>query len=283
MPNVVARGVRFNYSTLGQGDDLVLLIHGLFVDNHASWYLSAAPVLTPHCKLVMHDLRGHGLSERPKSGYTLEDHVLDAAAVLDELGLGDRKVTVVGNSFGGRIALAFGVRFPERVRSLVIVDSHPADTEFTELMAETLPLPEEERKQRIREIWENWTSEVSIDRGMADRDAIEMRQRAEAFGKRKLAQLSKALWQLAYETSFIDDVRAASTVSDADLAGLTCPVLALYGEESHLRATGERLNEIIPDCTFRVVPGCAHFVLSHRPDIVREALLDWIVGAPTPS
>ena len=138
MPNVVARGVRFNYSTLGQGDDLVLLIHGLFVDNHASWYLSAAPVLAPHCKLVMHDLRGH-------------------------------------------------------------------------------------------------------------------------------------------------DVRAASTVSDADLAGLTCPVLALYGEESHLRATGERLNEIIPDCTFRVVPGCAHFVLSHRPDIVREALLDWIVGAPTPS
>jgi hypothetical protein len=47
--------------------------------------------------------------------------------------------------------------------------------------------------------------------------------------------------------------------------------------------SGERLSEVIPDCTFRVVPGRAHFVLSHRPDIVREALLDWIVEAPTPS
>ena len=266
---------------MGSGDPVVLFIHGLFVDNLSSWYLTVAPALSPHARLVMYDLRGHGLSERPASGYTLEDQVLDAEAILGELELADRPVTLVGNSFGGRIALAFGVKFPERVSSIVIVDSHPSDTDFTGAMAETRALSDEAREERLRELWEEWLERQRFEQGDADVDAIDMKKLVTSFLSRKRRHMARAMWELAYETSFISDVRASKPPSDAELAKLPMPVLALYGENSHLRDTGERLRETIPDCTFRLVPDCAHFVVRHRPELLREELLDWIVGART--
>src|SRR5204862_171211 len=70
----------------------------------------------------LYDLRGHGRTDVPETGYTVADHVDDLAALLDTWGI-DEPVHLVGTSFGGVVALAFTHRFPERVASLVLFEA----------------------------------------------------------------------------------------------------------------------------------------------------------------
>ena len=63
-----------------------VLVHGLLTDSLASYYFTLAPVFAVSgIDVIMYDLRGHGRSERPESGYRLDDHLDDLAALLDRL------------------------------------------------------------------------------------------------------------------------------------------------------------------------------------------------------
>src|SRR5262245_48374774 len=110
MADVIANGVRFNVVRLGPPADVprarppVVFIHGLIIDNLASFYLTLAPVVAREADTLCYDLRGHGRSERPLSGYRLEDAVADLCGILDAAGLRE-PVQLVGNSFGGTIVL----------------------------------------------------------------------------------------------------------------------------------------------------------------------------------
>jgi lipase len=94
----------------------VLALHG--VTGHSRRWQVVADAL-PGLRLVAVDLRGHGRSPWTPPWH-LEQHVADAIAVLDRLGL-DR-VDVVGHSFGGAIAVHLARTAPERVRRLVLLD-----------------------------------------------------------------------------------------------------------------------------------------------------------------
>ena len=89
MPDVVARGLRFNVVRMGRGDPVLVLVHGLLIDNHASFYMSIAPALSKHASVVLYDLRGHGNSGQPPSGYGTDDMAADLAGILDALELRD--------------------------------------------------------------------------------------------------------------------------------------------------------------------------------------------------
>ncbi len=95
----------------------VLAIHG--ISSHRklwNWLRAESPDLT----LVAPDLRGRGDSVDVAGTSTVPQHALDMVAVLDHLGL-DR-VHVIGMSMGGFVAVELATRFPERVKSLVLVD-----------------------------------------------------------------------------------------------------------------------------------------------------------------
>lgn len=116
--------LRTNYQTLGPplhgGQSPVALIHGLGA-NLAFWYLGAAPHMAQDRSLVMHDLRGHGASSMPDTGYGLTQLAEDFRTLLDDLDI-DR-AHVVGHSHGARVALAFAIRHPDRVTSLTLADT----------------------------------------------------------------------------------------------------------------------------------------------------------------
>jgi pimeloyl-ACP methyl ester carboxylesterase len=101
----------------GRGPALVC-VHGL-TSNHTCW-ASLADVLAPEFRLVAYDLRGRGESDKPPTGYTLQQHGRDLAVLLDSLGL--RRAVLVGHSLGAHIALRFAVTRPGRVRGLVLID-----------------------------------------------------------------------------------------------------------------------------------------------------------------
>lgn len=127
----VARSVRtghFNTNVHDQGASKpgqppVLFIHGSGpgVSAWANWRL-AMPVLSQDRRVIAPDMVGFGYTDRPAGiAYTMDTWVQQALDLMDALEL--PQVDLVGNSFGGALALALAIRAPQRVRRLVLMGS----------------------------------------------------------------------------------------------------------------------------------------------------------------
>lgn len=253
MADVSARGLRFHVQRLGDGSRTVVFLHGLVMDNLSSWYFTVANRVArqPGLAAFLYDLRGHGRSQRPTDGYGVTDMVEDLAAVLDAAEV-SAPVSLVGNSFGGLLGVAFALAYPQRTRSLVLVDAHLSDAGWGAEMAHTLGLEGDERDVKIAESFQHWLGRHS---------------------ERKRNRLAKNAKQLVYGTSLVRDLEASSVFDRAALARLEMPVLALYGETSDIRARGEELARTLPNCELVIVPGCTHSVLWEATDTVRDAVV----------
>lgn len=110
--------VSLHYLISGQGPDVVL-VHGLG-GNLAGWHLTMVPELQQEFRLLTYDLRGHGRSDAPPTGYTTGDMVRDLRGLLDAVGI--ERAALVGHSWGADIVLHFALLHPERVSRVVVVE-----------------------------------------------------------------------------------------------------------------------------------------------------------------
>ena len=121
MPHVALNGTRFYYLQKGEGPDVVL-VHAV-TSNLAVWvFINLLDALAPDFRVTAYDLRGHGHSDAPPSGYTSAGHAADLAALHKALGLGP--ALLVGHSFGAVIATHAAVLYPDRVAGLVLSDPY---------------------------------------------------------------------------------------------------------------------------------------------------------------
>lgn len=117
MPTVKGfNDVNIYYEIHGNGEPL-LLIMGLGGD--ISEYKSVIGGFAKNYQVIAFDNRGAGRSDKPSTPYSMEIMAHDAVRLLDELGIAE--ANVLGISMGGRIALAFALNFPERVKRLILV------------------------------------------------------------------------------------------------------------------------------------------------------------------
>lgn len=120
--SILANGIQTNYHEHGQGEP-VLLIHGSGpgVTGWANWRLTI-PALAENFRVIAPDIVGFGYTERPANvQYNMETWLNHIFGFMDALGI--EKTHVVGNSFGGGLALAMAIRAPQRVGRLVIMGS----------------------------------------------------------------------------------------------------------------------------------------------------------------
>lgn len=118
--SVTAAGIRTNLHDVGQGSP-ILMIHGSGpgVSAWANWRLNM-PVLAQQARVIAPDMVGFGFSDRPAGQrYSMDNWVAQAVGVLDALDV--ERADLVGNSFGGGLALALAIRHPRRVRRLVLM------------------------------------------------------------------------------------------------------------------------------------------------------------------
>lgn len=133
---ITLHGHEVTYRTEGDGEQVVVLIHGI-TGSSATW-VDVMPALAEHHTVVAPDLLGHGQSAKPAGDYSLGAH---ASGVRDLLGaLGHERATVVGHSLGGGVAMQMAYQFPERCERLVLVSSGGLGREVHLLLrAATLP------------------------------------------------------------------------------------------------------------------------------------------------
>lgn len=118
MPYADNRGIKTFYDTYGEGVPIVFL-HP-WTTNGYIWYFQVFPFARTNQVIVV-DERGHGRSDKPRSGYSIQEHARDLAAVLDAAKVD--KAILVGNSIGGMIVMQFNLDFPDRVLANVILSS----------------------------------------------------------------------------------------------------------------------------------------------------------------
>jgi pimeloyl-ACP methyl ester carboxylesterase len=128
--------VRYDEAGASSGGPVVVLVHG--IASRAFQWRQVMETLGETCHVIAPDLLGHGESAKPRGDYSLGAH---ACGIRDLLAaLGHDRVTLVGHSLGGGIAMQFAYQFPERVERLVLVDSGGLGTEVSAwLRAATLP------------------------------------------------------------------------------------------------------------------------------------------------
>jgi pimeloyl-ACP methyl ester carboxylesterase len=254
MADVTVRNLRFHYQRLGSGGATVVFLHGLVMDNLSSFYFTMAPRVASFATAILYDLRGHGNTDKPPSGYALPEMVADLSELLSALSVKE-PVFLVGHSFGGLVAQAFAVSYPERTAGIVLIDGLSSQSGWAEQMAGTLRLEGEERNRRIAESFRNWLGRHS---------------------QRKSTRLAVAAEALVYHTSLVADLRSSPHLTDDQLRGIRCPVRIVCGEQSDMRTAGEHLARILPGSEIHIVPGCTHSVLWEATGEVCELVVSWL-------
>jgi pimeloyl-ACP methyl ester carboxylesterase len=128
-------GQQLSYVDEGNGN-AVVFIHGL-LGSHRTWAHLIGKLATSN-RVIAPDLFGHGTSAKPLGDYSLSAHAATVRDLLNQLGVG--RVTLVGHSLGGGIAMQFSYLFPERVERLVLVSSGGLGREVSALLrSATLP------------------------------------------------------------------------------------------------------------------------------------------------
>ena len=115
---LTVHGHRRAFVKVGQGPAL-LLLHGLGCD-HTTWE-PVIDALARRYTVIAPDLLGHGLSDKPRADYSVGGYANGMRDLLTLLGID--KVTVVGHSFGGGVAMQFAYQFPERTERMILVAS----------------------------------------------------------------------------------------------------------------------------------------------------------------
>jgi pimeloyl-ACP methyl ester carboxylesterase len=113
-----AAGVRLNYHESRDGTPTLLFVHG-WCSNLKHWDRQARPFARRH-RVLRVDLRGHGRSDAPPSGYSIYEMADDLAELLSARG--ERAVVVIGHSMGGAVSVALARHRPDLVSALVMVD-----------------------------------------------------------------------------------------------------------------------------------------------------------------
>lgn len=210
--------------------ETVLLVHGMF-SNLSVYYFNIAPILAEHFHVVMYDLKSHGMSERTLHGYDLNSMTDDLNALMEALNL--NQVHLAGYSFGGLIALKMALRFPDKVKKLVVIEA---------------PDPKDEKARGIIDDYSREFLEHYVE-NFTDTTKVKM-------GKRQMERNHRMYEYLFYQTSIKSDMIAEKDfLDDSQISLLNKDTLLLYGSDSNCLETGKELNGKIKTSELTAVPG----------------------------
>lgn len=242
-----------------------VFIHGAFIDSLASYYFSLGPVFAAAgFDTVMYDLRGHGRSERPAGGYRLEDFAADLDGLLAGLGI-EGPVHLIGNSFGGTVALDYAVHRPQRTATVTVIESGPATQEWADTMVNAL-----------RQATETLPEEEALAWFVAEYGSVASTRGGDPVHDAHIARLGSSAARLISTTTIAADIPASRILTEDQIRSVRCPVLLVNGSEGLVTAQSGRLQALLPECRIAVIPGQKHSVLVEAADEVCGVVLEWI-------
>jgi pimeloyl-ACP methyl ester carboxylesterase len=254
---ISVNGVELAVERYGDGEPFVLL-HG-FTGGAGDW-AGVVDDLTAHRQVITVEHRGHGASTNTgdEATYTFDQLVADFAQVADDLGL--ERFDLLGHSMGGIVAMRYALAHPDRLRSLVLMDTGAAAS-----------------PEGPQHAWMRAGFELSREGGMtAVFDAIapflgdgEAGERARADVRTKYDQMDPAAFRALGEELLVHP-----SVLDR-LATLPVATTVIVGEhDPGLRTESDALAATIPEAVLVVIPDAAHSPQVEQRDAWLAAVID---------
>jgi pimeloyl-ACP methyl ester carboxylesterase len=252
-----------NVKVEGEGPPIVL-IHGFGAA--FDWWDEIAPALAADHRVIRLDLIGHGGTEAPASGYTIERQAKLVAAVLDKLGVA--RVAAIGHSMGGEVATALAEADPARIERLVLIDSPPKPETTFKLGPRLALIPV------LGELMSRFASDATIREMLAQGFAVGF-----PVPDRFVADV-KQLTYTAFRTAHNDSIAYETEKPVVErLAALdpAPPLLVIFGSRDALVAPASaRLYERVPGAKLVILDGPGHSPMVEAPEKVVALIKDFL-------
>ncbi len=270
--HISIHGHQIGYRRGGQGP-VLLLLHGI-AGSSLTW-VPAMRLLESDYTVLAPDFLGHGASEKPLGDYSLGNLATVIRDFLNLLGI-DR-ATVVGQSFGGGVAMQFAYQFPERCERLVLVDAGGLGREVNWILRlATLPGAEYVMPVLFPAFVGNWGDSVVKfcgGRGFRHAEAVEMwrsyRSLTEGESRRAFVRTIR---------SVIDPGGQSVSAADRLYLAAHTPTLIVWGDHDRIIPLHHAYlaHEAIPNSRLVVMEGVGHYPHVEEPVRFVEILRDFL-------
>ena len=249
--NLNRAGANLHYEIHGSGP-AILLSHG-YSATLEMWRGQIAPLSQRH-QLILWDMRGHGQTDSPgdPSAYSEDATVEDMAALLDNAKAGADRAIVGGLSLGGYMSLAFHLRYPQRVRALLLFDTGPGF-----------------KNDEARAAWNRRAEETANTFETQGLASLQSRSREMAMSThRSAAGLARAARGMLAQ-------RDASVIKS--LPDIKVPTLIIVGaDDAPFLAPTDYMAAKIPNARKVVIPHAGHASNLDQPEMFNQAVLEFL-------
>ena len=261
MEITVADGLRFHVASAGTGPSVVLL-HG-FTGSTETWTELQA-TLSDRFRTIAVDITGHGRSAAPTDPerYSLVRFADDLRDILD--GLAIPRAALLGYSMGGRAALRFVLRYPDRVAGLILESTSPGISDPVERdhrIAADLALAQSVERDGVTAFMDRWEQLPLWDSLAAAPESLRHRLRAQRLTNRA--------------TGLANSLRGAGAAADPpvvdDLSTIRTLVRIIAGVlDARYVRLGQLMAAAIPHADLNLIDGAGHMAHLERPEQFAE-------------
>ncbi len=262
MSTFTFEGKQVFYQTTGEGNPL-LILNGIMMSTR-SW-AAFEKHFTQNNQLILVDLLDQGQSDKMTEAFTQSIQVEVVKALLDELNI--KKTSIIGTSYGGEVALQFAVKYPDRIKRMVLANT----------VAKT--------NAWLKEIGQAWNYAVNVPEayycttiptiyspGYYDRKKDWMAQRKEILTKTAFAS-----------KDFLDSmVRLTNSANDhdvvEDLKSIDVPTMIIGCEQDHITPLEEQrfMAAHMKNAELVILPETGHAAFYERPYLFTSIVLGFI-------
>jgi pimeloyl-ACP methyl ester carboxylesterase len=246
-------GAKVHYTDYGAGENALVFVHGWSCDE--TFWAGQAPALGAKFRVITIDLPGHGQSDEPQIAYTMDLYARAIDAVLRDAKV--KAATLVGHSNGTPVIRQFYRKFPEKTRSLVIVDGglRPfGDKAMMEEFVKELKAPNYE--ENTGKMIDGMTSPIH-DPALREKIKSAMLRTPQFVAASEMeATLAPELWRP-------DNINV--------------PVLMILAKQPTWTPEYEQFARgLVPDLDYQVWDGVSHFLMMEKPEQFNRAVIAFV-------
>ncbi len=233
------------------GAGQLVLLNGALDTIEADWSMHL-PAFAERYRVLAYDHRGHGRTSRSPEGFgSYEMLAGDLAALLDALGIG--QAHFCGFSDGGITLVAFALRYPARVRSLILTGTQYTNDERTfGMLSKMTP-------DRIQTRLPEWAAQL---------EQLHDAYHTPGYWRELLNQMTP-MWMV--EPNYTPE----------QIAQITAPTLLIAGERDNFGHIDQQvvMRRAMPYSELCILPAAGHMVMNDQPELFRLAVLDFLMRA----
>ena len=261
MPTVRVNDIDIAYNDQGSGDIPIVLVHGFPLDKRM--WEPQVEGLSGEFRIITPDLRGHGESQVTPGPYTMDLLADDLKGFLDALNL--QQVVLGGFSMAGYVVFSFYRKYPERVSSLMLLD--------------TRPQPDSEDAEKGREDMAQLAEREGAS-PIAERLIPRLLSPATVANRQDVVDKVRTMIIECPVEGMAGDLRGmALRVDSSDLLPkINVPTLIVVGDQDAIAppAESQSMASIIPNATLVEVSGAGHISNLENPDEFNHAIHDFL-------